>query len=352
MTLPTISVIMAAHNTGRYVDKAVQSVLGQSLSNLELIIVDDASTDDTARRLLALQAGDQRLLLIREGTNGGVSAARNRALSVARGKWIAIVDSDDWIEPERLLRLVRAAESLDVDWIADNQYLYRDTARYPSAYLMSGEPREARVVSAAYIVEHDPPGMMGYGLLKPVIRRDFIVQARLSYRSKLQRYEDFLLFVELAARAARFAILSEAQYCYRLRSDSLTRIDPRQVLREMQSVNAEARRIARNFSDMPLDRALTAREAQIKEMRRYFEIVMPWKEGRKRAALKQLIADWTAFPFVASKLSRRLWSRLLHYDPLGLVLLGGRSALLAPPDNEQIARTSTPTRFSMRELMR
>src|SRR5262245_38740620 len=101
---PLISVIMANYQGSRYIERAVTSVLGQSVGDLELIISDDASTDDSLGVVARLAAHDPRVRLVRADQNGGPARCRNRALDLAQGSWIAIVDSDDLIHPERFAR--------------------------------------------------------------------------------------------------------------------------------------------------------------------------------------------------------------------------------------------------------
>jgi succinoglycan biosynthesis protein ExoO len=344
MATPLISVIMAAHNVGSYIEEAVTSVLGQTARALELIVVDDASTDDTAMRLLKLQARNPRLLLLREGVNAGVSAARNHALALAKGTWIAIVDADDRILPARLTRLIDEAEALGADWIADDQYLLRDGARDPIARLMTAEAPGARLVEADHLVHRDPPDFMGYGLLKPVIRRAFLERSGVTYRADLKRYEDFFFLMELAARGARLALLDEPLYVYRLRAGSLTKIDPRRVLDEMLSVSTRARQVARECGDEPLDAALARRETLIARGRRYYNIVMPWKAGARRKALTRLIEDPALWPHLAQKFAAKMGARLIGRDPLAHVLLGGAGSLLpqqksAPPPRPHKSRS-------------
>lgn len=103
---PLISVIMPSRNASRWVAAAVRSVLDQGWRNLELLFVDDASTDDTAQRALVAANGDPRFILIRRAERGGAYAARNAALVQAKGRWIAIQDSDEWAHPDRLARQV------------------------------------------------------------------------------------------------------------------------------------------------------------------------------------------------------------------------------------------------------
>ena len=108
---PKVSVIMPAYNVGSYVGRAIASVQAQTLQDFELIVVDDGSTDDTAAVVGAAAARDSRIRLIRQ-PNGGVAAARNRALADARAAYVANLDSDDIWRPAFL---ERTAAALDHD---------------------------------------------------------------------------------------------------------------------------------------------------------------------------------------------------------------------------------------------
>jgi len=107
MNAPLVSVVIPAYNHGPYIREAVQSVLQQSLSDLELIIVDDGSTDDTLEQIH--QVADPRVQVIAQ-SNQGAHAAINRGLSLARGNYLAILNSDDRYTPDRLERLVPILE--------------------------------------------------------------------------------------------------------------------------------------------------------------------------------------------------------------------------------------------------
>ncbi|MFN3985305.1 MAG: glycosyltransferase [Rhodocyclaceae bacterium] len=110
MTKPSISVLMPAYNHAPYISAAVESVLAQSVADFELVIVDDASPDDTWA-CLQPYAADARVRLYRHELNQGSHATLNEALSLARGDRIAIINSDDVFEPERLARCGAALDA-------------------------------------------------------------------------------------------------------------------------------------------------------------------------------------------------------------------------------------------------
>jgi glycosyltransferase involved in cell wall biosynthesis len=102
---PLVSVVIPAFNAARTILEAVASVQAQTWPHVELIVVDDASTDRTTS-LLQAEAAAGRLHLLRQGVNQGVSAARNRGIQAARGQLIAFLDADDLWHTDHLARAV------------------------------------------------------------------------------------------------------------------------------------------------------------------------------------------------------------------------------------------------------
>lgn len=109
---PYVSVIMAAFNAEKTVVQSAESVLAQSFGDLQLIIVDDCSTDNTSELVRALAAADDRITVIRNEENKGIIYSRNRAVEAAEADWIAICDSDDlWTEDKLEKQLARQRET-------------------------------------------------------------------------------------------------------------------------------------------------------------------------------------------------------------------------------------------------
>ncbi len=111
---PRISIVLPLFNTRPFLEKSVGSVLGQSLQDIEVICVDDGSTDSSRQYLDTLQRIDNRLRVIGQ-ENLGVGVARNVGLRAARGKWVYFLDSDDWIMPGALSTMWNLAERLEVN---------------------------------------------------------------------------------------------------------------------------------------------------------------------------------------------------------------------------------------------
>ena len=106
---PGISVIMPVYKVEKYVGKAIESILSQTMSDFEFIIVDDGTPDRSGEICDEYAAKDSRIQVIHK-ENGGAPSARNRAIDIARGKYFYFMDSDDWAEPSMLEDMYRLAE--------------------------------------------------------------------------------------------------------------------------------------------------------------------------------------------------------------------------------------------------
>lgn len=104
---PLISVVMPTYNRADLLPRSIESILNQTVQDFEFIIVDDGSTDNSVELILAYQKQDKRIRLIRNGENKGISYSRNKGMDAARGKYLAIMDSDDFSVPERFEKSLR-----------------------------------------------------------------------------------------------------------------------------------------------------------------------------------------------------------------------------------------------------
>ena len=109
-----VTVVMPIYNAYDYLRPAIDSVLDQTLREIELICVDDGSTDPTLGLLKEYQKNDARVRIVTEN-NAGPSVARNKGIVRARGEYVIFLDADDFFEPELLERLVRSADENSLD---------------------------------------------------------------------------------------------------------------------------------------------------------------------------------------------------------------------------------------------
>lgn len=114
---PRVSVIMPAYNCEKYIGAAIRSVVDQTMTDWELIIIDDCSKDGTFRVAEEMAAADERIRLFRNEKNLGPAGSRNRGLDLASAQYIALLDSDDLWRPEKLDRQLRLAEEQKAEFI-------------------------------------------------------------------------------------------------------------------------------------------------------------------------------------------------------------------------------------------
>lgn len=123
-----ISVVVPVYNSAHYLDKCIQSVLGQTYEDFELLLVNDGSTDNSAEICKEYEQKDSRVKLI-EKPNGGVSSARNEGINNALGEWITFVDSDDWVHEDYLQQRLMLAKQEAADVVyCDAENVYRKTS--------------------------------------------------------------------------------------------------------------------------------------------------------------------------------------------------------------------------------
>ena len=116
-----ISVVIPVYNAAPFIGKCVESALGQSVEDLEVICVDDHSTDNSLEIIEGIN--DVRLRIFRFPENRGVSAARNAGLDAAEGKYVYFLDSDDWLDPDYLEAMLNMAEGRGEDMIVNSNYI-------------------------------------------------------------------------------------------------------------------------------------------------------------------------------------------------------------------------------------
>jgi glycosyltransferase involved in cell wall biosynthesis len=123
-TPPKATVLIPAYNAAKFIHRTIASACRQTEADIEILVVDDASSDDTPAVVGALALADPRLMLLRLSANGGPSVARNAGIAAARGDWIAVLDADDAFVPTHIATLLAAAADTKADIIADNFCIY------------------------------------------------------------------------------------------------------------------------------------------------------------------------------------------------------------------------------------
>ena len=203
-----ISVIVAAYNTPEYIERGINSVRYQTYQNLEIIVVDDGSTDDTGERCDRIASKDARVRVIHK-KNGGLAASRNTGMAAARGRFIAFIDGDDWIDPDMYERMIGAIKEQGAN-AAICRYrqvhkTYIDDQSVDSAVLFEGQE------ALQYYVQETKEFSIQNAAWNKLYRRD--VLEGLSFPTG-GWYEDILFTTWALSRTGRCIYLDTAYYNY------------------------------------------------------------------------------------------------------------------------------------------
>jgi succinoglycan biosynthesis protein ExoO len=230
---PQVSFAIASYNSGPFLREAVESALAQRGVDVEVLIVDDHSTDGSERLAQDLAAADARVAFHRTPRNSGPGGARNVALDHARGDWFAILDSDDLLHPDRSARLLAEAEASGADMIADDLLLFDDDrTALCRLFLEQDRARTTQWIELpAYLDETRMYGKHpNLGFLKPMIRRPFLADHAIRYDEDLRVAEDDALILACLGAGARYRLLPQPLYFYRKHGSSIThRLQPAHI---------------------------------------------------------------------------------------------------------------------------
>lgn len=208
---PTVSIIVPVYNAQRTLRRCIDSVLNQTFSDFELLLVDDGSKDESGEICDSYALRDERVKVFHI-ENSGVSAARNVALDRARGEYLQFLDSDDWITADATQQFVRAARKYDCDMVISDFYRVVN-----DRLSVKGDIEEAAVMSreefAAHMMEN--PADFYYGVLwNKLFRRSIVEEHSLRMNPEISWCEDFLFNLEYIRCADRFYALNVPLYYY------------------------------------------------------------------------------------------------------------------------------------------
>ncbi|WP_300503556.1 glycosyltransferase family 2 protein [uncultured Duncaniella sp.] len=212
-----VSIIIPAYNAERYLREALESALAQTYRDIEVIVVDDGSTDSTPEIIRDFAARDHRIKAIRQ-PNGGLSAARNAALDIASGEWLVFLDSDDLLYPDSVARLLEAAENSGCNLVHGAWTRGLDLN---NASTNSGEKLGVEALTWYELVErilYQTSDLIPTAWGK-IYRRDVFSNKR--FREGIT-YEDLDIFYWLGNTDGRIAVTSTPVYFYRDNPSSIT----------------------------------------------------------------------------------------------------------------------------------
>ncbi len=319
---PEVSVIILAYNTEEYIAQAIDSALRQTQKNIEIIVVDDGSTDKTLEIINSFS--DNRVKVLVNQQNRGQNFCTNLATKEAQGNWITRLDSDDWYSVDRLEKLLNIAYAQNIDMIADDIYFIQDGKTVPWSTLLVQSKFKIKdniQIYPTFFVEKDVPGMwsLPLGLTKPLIKRDFIIQHDIKNNENILIGGDFWLYLTCLAHGANFLLVPKPYYFYRSRHGSSvtqSRIKRIEAYSEATEYYLNQDYIKNN---QQLLAALQKRLALIEKTRPYFQVVDCLKQADYLKALEKMIDNPYFFYYLFTQLPRIIRRRLsLYFNQISL----------------------------------
>lgn len=295
--------------------RAAESALDQTLRDIELIIVDDASLDGSWDLISELMRKDPRVRAVRNKKNRGKSVSMNRAVAEARGRWLAVLDADDWYHPDRLEALITEGERRHVEMIADNQFFYDARAGQLVGTAWPEGHASWQLSFDDFLLGSNAYENFNLGMLKPVIRTDFMRKVGLGYEAKARHGEDFFHLLQFYLSGGSGAVIDAAYYYYTQPFGSISREwshgeRTRYDFQNSYEINRRYLQEAEHVLTSRQRRRLVARNHGLKVLESYFS-------AKDAAAEKR----WLSVPLALARhpgsllhLVRRLRGKLLS-DP-------------------------------------
>jgi glycosyltransferase involved in cell wall biosynthesis len=206
-----VSVVLPAYNCSKYIDEAVQSILQQTHRNLELLIIDDGSTDGTTEKIRAWEKRDDRIYLICKERNSGVADSRSRGIRMAKGAFIALMDGDDISFPERIAKqLAYLISHPEIDILGSG---YQILGQEKTITL----PKNHAAIAVGLLLDcmiANPTTMFRAARLKEIPRL---------YLESFAPAEDYEFFIYLLGNGLKFANLTDILLYYRTHGSNISK---------------------------------------------------------------------------------------------------------------------------------
>lgn len=227
--MPKASVIVPVYNVEAYLEKCVQSILRQTERDFELLLVDDGSTDSSGQLCEELAKKDSRIRVIHQ-ENQGLGGARNTGIREAKGDWLLLVDSDDWIEPEILGKSLEAGLREEADMVVFPFRSVDEEGRELAVF------RENIPVGRAFALKERKDILLTAPVAwNKLYRTAFFRETGLAYPSRVW-YEDIRTTPKLMALARRMVFLGDIGYNYLQRQGSI--MNSGKVARNVEIIEA------------------------------------------------------------------------------------------------------------------
>ena len=288
MSTSKISIIIPVYNAAAYIEQCIRSVLQQTMQDIEVIAVNDGSTDNSATILEQMALTDQRLKIYKNN-NQGVSTARNFGLQQATGTYIGFCDADDWMEPTMLEEMYNALITNNCNWAICNIYMIKE-----------GQPVKTRLQLIDQVIDiTDNRGDFVHALMRfnydyanwnKLFDASIIRRHQIRFEEDMTIWEDLLFNLQYLHYAKRVAIIAKPLYHYRILSTSLYSGQTKDRLPQFNKLYGHYKQLPPTFT------TAAETEAFKKEMARLtYNHLLYEAEVRVKGKSKNFFSVWNGF---------------------------------------------------------
>ncbi len=214
MTEIKVSVIIPVYNVEKYLEQCLDSVINQTLKDIEIICINDGSPDNCGEIIDRYASKDNRIVAVHK-QNGGYASAINYGLNIARGEYIGIVESDDWIAPDMYEKLYQKAVETDSDMVKGAFWYVDDSAN--DVKRISKFVLDIYNMNSSFTLKECPKLISHFASIwSCVYKRSWLVENNIKMVEDVRPYEDNPFIAETASLASKITILPEPFYFYRM----------------------------------------------------------------------------------------------------------------------------------------
>lgn len=295
------SVIIATRNSGGTIIRAIQSALNQSHVELEVVVVDDHSSDGTRERIAEL--ADPRVHYFSLPVQMGAAYARNFGISRAEGEWIVILDADDAMHSTRLFKMIGSARTAEADCALDHIEAVDEDGQKLEKFI---DPFVPGVLDLeAYIRGNILFGSAGLGYLKPILRRAFLNELDLKYRTELRIGEDFALICDVLLGSGHVLLTSGSDYVYTRHNSSSSYRSSSDDIRKMISYDDYLQRHYAVGNCETLQSTIAAHKDALDRLLTHAILAESFHSGRVHEFMSQILSKRGSIPFLWSIVRKR-----------------------------------------------
>lgn len=232
-----VSIIIPVYNAEVTIEKCLKSIINQSYKNIEIIVVNDGSTDKTENLILKYCEEDRRIMLINQN-NSGVSNARNNGIKLATGDFILFVDSDDWLDNNMIEKMIEIAQREKTDVVRCNFFDEKiKKICVPDMYNLKNrrivsKDYESELVREHFLLAKEPIKNLVMLLL---IKKEFLINNMIYFDENLYMMEDVVFYQKIINSSKSIYFMNEPLYHYMENSNSVTN-NPEKYLKMISGI--------------------------------------------------------------------------------------------------------------------